>query len=521
MKIHPALVLTACFTIASAATCDSIAVKSSTVKIVSAQLVAAGEFVPPSGPKAPVYKVTPEFCRVQGVMTPSTDSHIEFEVWMPAAGWNGKYLGIGNGGFAGSIGYTALAEAVANGYASASTDTGHPQSGTDAAWALGHREKMVDYGYRAIHLTAETAKTIVASYYGGPAKRSFFSSCSNGGRQALMEAQRYPADYDGIIAGAPANYFTHVAAGFVWNAQALDGPGYIPAAKLKLIETAALSSCDADDGVKDGVIDEPTKCRFDPSVLTCKGEANDTCLTEAQVAALKKIYGGPKTSKGEQLMPGYEPGGETGMGGWALWITGFQQGKSLQLGFANGFFGQMVAQDPSWDYRKMNLDRDMKKADDMGAQLFNATDPNLKAFKDRGGKLLLYHGWADAALQPVNTINYYQSVVLKMGPKEAAQFVELFMVPGMQHCGGGPGPNDFGAMSPAPADTDHSMMKAIERWVEQGKAPEKLIATKYKADATPSSGVVRTRPLCPYPMAAKYSGSGSTDDAANFFCAAK
>ena len=318
MKIHLALVLTASVTIASAATCDSIVVKSPTVKIVAAQVVAAGEFVPPSGPKASIYKVTPEFCRVQGVLTPSADSHIEFEVWMPAAGWNGKYLGIGNGGFAGSIGYTALAEAVANGYASASTDTGHPQSGTDAAWALGHREKMVDYGYRAIHLTAETAKTIVASFYGGSAKKSYFSSCSNGGRQALMEAQRYPADYDGIIAGAPANYFTHVAAGFVWNAQALDGPGYIPAAKLKLIENAALAACDAKDGVKDGVIDDPTKCHFDPSVLTCKGEPNDTCLTEAQVTALKKIYSGPKTSKGEQLMPGYEPGGETGHGRMGL-----------------------------------------------------------------------------------------------------------------------------------------------------------------------------------------------------------
>jgi len=377
---------------------------------------------------------------------------------------------------------------------------------------------MIDYGYRAIHETAETAKAIVAAFYDGAAKRSYFSSCSNGGRQALLEAQRYPADYDGIIAGAPANYFTHHLAGFIWNAQALDGAGYIPAAKLKLIETAALISCDANDGVKDGVIDDPTKCHLDLAALTCKGEASDSCLTEAQVEALKKIYAGPKNSKGEQLFPGYEPGGETGGGGWGLWITGLQAGKSIQLGFGNGFFGQMLSQDAAWDYRKMNFDRDMKVADDKGAQIFNATDPNIKAFKDRGGKLLLYHGWADAAIPPVNTINYYESVVSKMGRKPAAQFVELFMVPGMQHCGGGPGPNDFGAMSPAPADPDRSMMKAIEQWVEQGKAPEKIIATKYKADGDRSSGVLRTRPLCPYPAVAKYSGSGSTDDAANFSC---
>jgi feruloyl esterase len=438
-------------------------------------------------------------------------------VWLPAAGWNGKYLGIGNGGFAGSIGYTALADAVKNGYASASTDTGHPESGTKAAWAIGHHEMMIDYGYRAIHETAETAKVIVAAYYGGAAKKSYFSSCSNGGRQALLEVQRYPADYDGIIAGAPANYFTHHLAGFVWNAQALDGAGYIPPAKLKLIETAAVASCDANDGVKDGVIDDPTKCHFDPASLVCKAEANDSCLTDAQIEALKNIYAGPKNSKGEQLFPGYEPGGETGLGGWGSWITGMQPGKSIQLGFANGFFGDMLAQDAAWDYRKMNFDRDMKIADDKGAQIFNATNPNLKAFKDRGGKLLLYHGWADAAIPPVNTINYYQSVVSKMGTKQAAEFVELFMVPGMQHCGGGPGPNDFGAMSPAPADPDRSMMKAMEQWVEQGKAPAKIIATKLKSDGQPE----RTRPLCPYPMAAKYSGSGSTDDASNFSCVAQ
>jgi hypothetical protein len=484
---------------------------------VRGSMVAAGAFTPPSGPKAAIYKITPEFCRVQGVLTPTADSHIEFEVWMPATGWNGKYLGVGNGGFAGAIGYTALAEAVANGYAASSTDTGHQAGGTDGAWALGHHEKMVDYGYRAIHETAEKSKALVTAFYGGAPKWTYFSSCSNGGRQALMEAQKYPEDYDGIIAGAPANYFTHHLAGFVWNAQALEGDGYIPPAKVKLIESAALAACGSDNGV----IDDPSKCHFDPAAIVCKGEASDSCLTEAQANALKKIYAGPQNSKGEQLFPGYEPGGETGLGGWGSWITGLSAGKSVQLAFANGFFGDMIFQNASWDFRKMNFDSDMKVADDKGARIFNATDPNLKAVRDHGGKLLLYHGWSDAAIPPVNTINYYESVVQKMGRAEAGEFVELFMVPGMQHCGGGPGPNDFGAQSPARADTDHSMIKSLEQWVEKGTAPAKIVATKYKADGNPASGVARTRPLCPYPTVAKYSGSGSADDAANFSCAAK
>jgi hypothetical protein len=292
VNLRTSIVLAACAGVAAAADCDKLAEKVASV--TSAQVVAAGAFVPPSGPSARIFKTTPEFCRVQGTLTPSADSHIEFEVWLPVSGWNGKYLGVGNGGFAGSIGYTALADAVANGYAASSTDTGHKGGGIDGEWALGHHEKMVDYGYRAIHETAEKTKAVVAAFYGGAPKKSYFASCSNGGRQALLEAQRYPADYDGIIAGAPANYFTHIAAGFVWNAQALDGAGYIPPAKLKLIESAALASCDAKDGVTDGVIDDPTKCHFDPATLACKGEASDTCLTEPQAAALKDLFRSPE-----------------------------------------------------------------------------------------------------------------------------------------------------------------------------------------------------------------------------------
>ncbi len=467
--------------------------------------VGAGAFTPPAGP---AIKDMPAFCRVQGVIKPSADSDIEFEVWLPVSGWNGKYQGVGNGGFAGSIQYPLLAAGVKSGYATASTDTGHKGGATDADWAMGHYEKIVDFGYRAIHEMTDRSKAIVAAYYGGAAKRSYFAGCSNGGRQALLEAQRYPADYDGIIAGAPANFLTHHLVGFVWNAQALDAAP-IPASKMKAIEAAAVEACDARDGVKDGVIDDPTRCHFDPSVLLCKGAESDACLTEAQIGTLKKIYAGPRGSGGEQIFPGYLPGGETGFGGWPGWITGAGTIKSFQFQFAKGFFSDMIYSDASWDFKKFDFDKDTKVTDDKGSHNFNATDPNLKAFKDRGGKLILFHGWSDAAIPPVNTVNYYESVLKKMGDKQSATFVQLYMAPGMQHCGGGPGPNEFAALVPNRLDAEHSLTKSLEHWVEDGVAPQKVIA----------KNGARTRPLCPYPQVAKYNGSGSTDEAANFTCA--
>ncbi|MBZ5602995.1 MAG: tannase/feruloyl esterase family alpha/beta hydrolase [Acidobacteriia bacterium] len=476
---------------------------------LTASDVAAGAFAPgPGMGAASLYKDMPAFCRVQGVIKPSGDSNIEFEVWLPESGWNGKYQGVGNGGFAGSIQYALLAAGVRSGYATASTDTGHKGGATDGDWAMNHYEKIVDFGYRAIHEMTDASKAIVKAYYGGAAKRSYFAGCSNGGRQALLEAQRYPADYDGIVAGAPANYLTHHLTGFVWNMQALDAAP-IPAGKMKAIEAAAVEACDASDGVKDGVIDDPTRCHFDPAVLACKGAESDACLTEAQIGALKKIYAGPKNSKGEEIFPGFEPGGETGFGGWPGWITGMGTGKSIQFLFAKGFFSDMMYSDANWDFRKFDFDRDTKYVDDKGSRNFNATDPNLKVFKDRGGKLILFHGWSDAAIPPVNTIHYYTSVEKKMG-KQSASFVELYMVPGMQHCGGGPGPNDFGGIAPNALDPEHSMTKSLERWVEEGVAPQKVIA----------KNGARTRPLCPYPQVAKYKGSGSTDDASNFVCSA-
>lgn len=506
-------------TSAGAQTCEKLTgLKLANTTITAAEPVAQGAFAPAAG-SATSFKDLPAFCRVTGVIKPTSDSDIRFEVWMPSAGWNGKFQGIGNGGFAGTISQTALAAAVARGYAAASTDTGHTT--TDASWALGHPEKIVDYGHRAVHEMTEKAKSIVSAFYGSGPKRSYFASCSNGGRQALMEAQRYPNDYDGLIAGAPANQFTHILSGFAWNLQATlnDPASYIPASKMKAIEVAALAACDSRDGVTDNVIDDPHKCAFDPSVLLCKGAESDACLTEKQVIALKKIYAGPRNSKGEQVIPGFVPGGETGPGGWLAWITGSGANKGLQFFFATQTFANMIYNNPAWDFKTFDLDKDTRLADEKLGSSLNAIDPNLKAFKARGGKLILYHGWSDAALPPVNTINYFQSVVAKMGERDAASFVRLFMAPGMQHCALGPGPDSFGAtVTRGQSDPQHDMSLALERWVEEGIAPDQIIASK-RQGVDPKSAPVRTRPLCPYPQVAHYKGSGSTDDAANFACA--
>jgi feruloyl esterase len=524
MKLKSALLCAALFVLvmpAAAATCEALAQLSLPgATITTAQSVPAGKFTPPDGH---ALGNLPAFCRVAGVIKPSSDSDIQFEVWMPSSGWNGKYQGIGNGGFAGTIGYAAMGAAIYRGYASASTDTGHKAAGPlpDAAWALGHREKIVDYGYRAIHETASKAKAIIHAFYGDGPRRSYFASCSNGGRQALMEAQRFPEDYDGIIAGAPANNFTHLLSAAAWDTLVTlsDPASYVPPAKLPAIQAAALAACDSLDGVKDGVIEDPAQCRFDPATLLCKGEETDACLSAPQLSALKKIYAGPRDSKGRQIAPGYSPGGEAEQGGWAAWITGPAPEKSLMFAFGTNFFQNMVYADPAWDYRKFNLDRDTKAADDRMAAILNATNPDLRKFKDRGGKLIMYHGWSDAAIPAMSIINYYWSVSSKMGVKNIDAFARLYMVPGMQHCGGGSGPNSFGQASLIPGDAQHDINVALEHWVENGDAPTQIIATKYKT-ANPASGVVRTRPLCPYPQVAKWKGTGSTDDAANFVCAA-
>lgn len=501
----------------AATSCDGLSkLALAHTTIEHAEAIHTGSFQPPHG-KA-IAKLPP-FCRVSGVIRPSADSNIQFEVWMPESGWNNKFFGVGNGGFAGAISFDQMGAAIRSGYATASTDTGHQADGIDASWALRHPEKIADFGYRAIHETAAKAKSIVSAFYGNGAKRSYFSSCSNGGRQALMEAQRYPEDYDGIVAGAPANYWTHLLSNAAANTLALGNPeSAISAKKLPAIEKAALQTCDTLDGVKDGVIEDPSRCQLKPSVLECSSTESDSCLTAPQLTSLKQLYAGTRVSNGQLVFPGYPPGGEAEPGGWAPWITGGSGQPSLMYSFSTQFFKNMVFSDPGWDFHKFNLDRDTKTAGVKMAKFLDATNPDLSRFQARGGKLILYHGWSDAAISAHNTVNYYESVVSKMGASKTAGFVRLYMVPGMQHCGGGPGPDSFGQFGPPAGGPERDLGAALERWVEQGTAPAEIIAVRHKKDSDPSSEVIESRPLCAYPQIAHYKGSGSTNDAANFSC---
>jgi len=502
-----------------AASCDSLAHLSlPQTTITAAVSVPAGDFTPAGG--RPLHGLA-AFCRVEGTIQPAADSSIRFEVWMPAAGWNGMFHGAGNGGFGGDINYPEMATVIARGYAAASTDTGHQASFIDARWALGHPEKVVDFGYRAIHETAQKAKAIIGAFYGSGPRHSYFTSCSNGGRQALMEAQRFPEDYDGIIAGAPANFWTHLLVLAIADSQALlaDPASYIPARKLPAIQAAALAACDRLDGVPDGVIENPAACHFDPAALLCKGPDSDTCLMPAQLTALQKIYAGPRSSNGTQVFPGYSPGGEAEPGGWGVWITGAAPEQSLMFRFGTEYFKAMVFGDPAWDFRTFELDRGTAASDQKMSGILNSTDPDLRRFEARGGKLIIYHGWSDAAIPAENAIDYYRSVVSRVGAASSHGFIRLFMVPGMQHCGGGSGPDDFGQFGNGSGDPQNDMNAALERWVEKGVAPEQIVATKYRKESDPASGVARTRPLCAYPLIARWKGAGSADEATSFICA--
>jgi feruloyl esterase len=482
---------------AAAATCDSLLTLAvANTRIVSAQLRPAGRFTPPGAaagaPGNPALANLPAFCRVTMSSRPTADSDIGIEVWLPASGWNGKLQSIGNGGWAGSIGYAALGTALSAGYATAATDTGHV--GNTARFAQGHPEKLVDYGYRAVHEMTVAAKAAVAAFYGSGPRLSYWNGCSTGGRQGLMEASRYPADYDGIIAGAPVNFRTHQLTWELWVAQAVhrDEASYIPPAKYPALHQAALAACDAGDGLLDGLISDPPACRFDPQVLACTGSDTASCLTPAQVIAARTIYApavNPVTM--EQIFPALQPGSELGWGG----LAGPQPAAE-----AVEFFQYVVFGDPAWDFRTLRFDTAAAAADAAAAAVLNVTDPDLRPFFERGGKLLLYHGWNDQLVAPLNTVDYYRRIAATTGAG-AASSVRLFMMPGTNHCAGGEGPNTF------------DRMKVIEDWVERGEAPGRIIASH-----TTGGTVDRTRPLCPYPGLARYTGTGSIDDAANFVC---
>ena len=493
--------------LALAMTCESLTgLQLPHTTITSAATVAAGPL------SDTVAVIGPARCEVKAVTRPTKDSEIKFALWLPPSGWNGKYVQIGNGGWAGAIPYRNFVDSLTRGYAVAGTDDGH-EGGGGAAWAIGHPEKLIDFGYRAVHETSVQAKAIVRAFYGSDPSRSYFIGCSDGGREALMEAQRYPDEFNGIIAGAPANNWSHLFTGFVWNEQAaLSTPGSsIPPAKLPAIQNAVLAACDSLDSVKDGLLEDPRACKFDPSVLLCKAADSPECLTAAQIDTLKKIYAGPKNPRtGEQIFPGYPPGTEAAQGTWAAWITPANPANAIQFNFGNTYYGQAVFEDPKWDFRKFDFDKDLRFGDSKAGVVLNSMNPDLRSFRAEGGKLLQYHGWGDAAISALSSIDYYDSVqtFLSRFPdgrttrpvvlSPITDFYRLFMVPGMGHCGGGAGPNSFDTLAP------------LEAWVEKGVAPEQIIG----------KGNGMSRPLCVYPKVARYKGSGDANDASNFQCVA-
>ncbi len=437
----------------------------------------------------------PPFCRVSLTLEPSADSDIRVEVWLPETGWNGKYQGVGNPGWAGAIVYADLAQALRRGYATASTDGGH-SNGSTALFALGHPEKLIDFGYRSVHEMTLRAKEVITAYYGDAPRRSYFSGCSSGGRQGLMEAQRYPNDYDGIVAGAPTNNWTNMMFGRIWIAQAShrNEAGYIPPAKYAALHAAVLEACDRLDGVKDGVIEDPGRCHFEPAVMLCKAADDSSCLTAPQVEAARKIYSSAKNSRtGEVIFPGVEPGSEMG------WST---LAGPKPFGLADEHFKYVVFKNPEWNFLSLDFDGDLAAAVKVDAGILSAVNTDMRAFWERGGKMIQYHGWADQQAQPRNSPNFYQRVLDAAGNRaKVMDSYRLFMVPGMGHCGGGDGTSSF------------DMMSALEQWVEKGDAPDKIMA------AHRVNGLAdRTRPLCAYPAIARYKGEGSTDEAANFGC---
>lgn len=457
---------------------------------------------------------TPQHCQVDAtVATPGNT--VNFRLGLPSA-WNNKFYFEGVGGFAGSIG--SLRPGLARGYASASTDTGHQGGTTDASWALGNPAKRIDYGHRGTHVTAVAAKALSQAYYGSAPRFSYFNGCSNGGRQALMEAQRYPEDFDGLIAGNPA-LGTNGQVRRLLNYQAiLSSPGrVVPASKLRLISQAAIASCDGRDGLVDGLISDPRACSFKPETLACTGQDGPACLTAGQVETVNAMYA-DMIGPGGTRLPGLPVGHEDGASGWQTWVTGadaqtrpdgtvaYGQNAPLGFRFMDGYMRYLAFEkdDPTFDYRTFSLDRHGAAVAAM-ADTYSPSDPTLAGLQTRGGKLLLYHGWADPGISATGTVNYYDAVVKAAGSRQKAeQFARLFMVPGMHHCqGNGPGPNTF------------DMLSALEAWVERGTAPTTVIASHATGGA-----VDRTRPLCAYPQVARYSGTGSIDAAASFRCEA-
>jgi feruloyl esterase len=468
-----------------------------TTTITTAETVPAGAFVPPSPPPFPIpgldYSRLPSFCRVVGSIKPTPSSDIGFEVWLPDD-WNGKFMGIGNGGAAGAIFHFAMAEPLQRGYAVANSDTGHRGPGGDMSFAAGQPEKLADFNFRAMHEMTVAGKAITAARYGGDIEQSYWNGCSTGGRQGLKEVQRYPDDYDGVIAGAPANNMAGLSAFSILVQRELTDPsGPLPFAKLPMIKEAAIAACDARDGVTDRVIGNPADCDFEPESLQCTAGAADTCLTPAEVEAARQIYRGVVNARsGEQVFPGTEPGGEPG---WAAF-------GSPEFAIGTSHFRHTVANDPNWDPFTFDFDADIARLAEADAGAGAAMDPDISAFVGNGGKLLMYHGWTDGLISPRNSVSYYESVVATIGAGAAQDSVRLLMLPGVDHCQGGEGAFIV------------DYIGALENWVENGEAPDRLIASR-----PPGEGSF-TRPACAFPNAPRYTGAGPAADAASWECVA-
>jgi len=511
----------------AATPCEGLkSVSLKNVTITSAELIPEGVYKlppPPPGTPPPARTaqtkpaepiVAPAHCKVTAVLKPSSDSSIRMELWLPPADkWNGKFEAVGNGGWAGSIQglgssaqptqVPAMVLALRSGYATAGNDTGH--EGPNGQFTFGHPEKVKDFAYRAMHEMTVQSKALIKVFYDQGPRLSYYNGCSTGGRQGLMSAQRYPEDFDAILAGAPANDHIYLHAGDMARMIDIfkDPEGLIPQAKQDMLTKAVMNACDATDGVKDNLISNPMACEFDPAVLQCKaGDAAD-CLTSKQVATAKRLYAPAKNAKGELIFPGYAYGGETAynvmrgvtdLGPDQPSIEKNPKPGDLQL----GTYRYLAHQDPNWDWKTFNIDTDPPLAKKNGG-IIDAVAADMSKFRDRGGKLLLFHGWADPAIQPEHTVNYYNSVLGKMGANQS-NWMELFMVPGMGHCRGGTGPNEIDWMS------------ALEDWKEKGQTPPFIIG-KGKNGETPM-----TRPICPFPQNATYKGSGDINDAASFVC---
>jgi len=469
-------------------------------------------------------KVVDSSCRIHATTKPTRESLITFEVWLPTA-WNGKVVVTGNGGYSNALNYRDMSLAVSLGFAAVGGDTGH-QTPTpdDLLWGVGSVERITDWGSRSIHAITAAARPIIETFAGKAPRRSYYYGCSTGGHQGYAEIQRYPEDFDGVIAGAPAANRVRLNAAFLWQFLANhrregDGALIIPASKLPAITKAVVSACDANDGVTDGVVDDPRSCTWSPLTMACPaGTDNATCLTPPQMEALTRMYAGARNPRtGEQIYPGWPKSSEALTASpEGMPASGWQQYWGTTEPARSAFWRLWVFGDPKWSSWSFDFDRDLARADETVGRLIDHVNPDISAFKARGGKAIVYHGWQDPVVNPIDTIAYFEKVKARQGSQaQIDAFFRLFLVPGMGHCSGGTGTTSFGNQNaPSPiVDAEHDLLSALDAWVEKGAAPDRIIASRVLNGTT-----VRTRPLCPYPSKAVYSGSGSTDSAASFVC---